>query len=307
MADRNHPTHPLPAAPSDLKAFLLRLGERVRKIRSGRGMSRKALAKHSDVSERYLAQLESGTGNCSIILLRRIAQALNVPVAQLIDDRPDRSIENLLMRQLLDRLSPTQVAEAREILLSRFGGPSSEVRAGRIALIGLRGGGKSTLGHLLSAQLGVPFIELDREIERESGMALTELFEMFGQATFRRMERAALETTLEKNPRFVLATGGGLVTEASTFELLLTSCLTVWVRAKPDEHMNRVAEQGDLRPMSGNTRAMDDLVSILGSREPLYAKADITLDTTGQTPQQSLRSALKMLGPSALAKAQTSS
>ncbi len=130
---------------------------------------------------------------------------------------------------------------------------------------------------------------------------------MFGQATFRRMERAALETTLEKNPRFVLATGGGLVTEASTFELLLTSCLTVWVRAKPDEHMNRVAEQGDLRPMSGNTRAMDDLVSILGSREPLYAKADITLDTTGQTPQQSLRSALKMLGPSALAKAQTSS
>jgi XRE family aerobic/anaerobic benzoate catabolism transcriptional regulator len=307
MADRNQPTHSVPAAPGDLKAFLLRLGERVRKIRSGRGMSRKALAKHSDVSERYLAQLESGTGNCSIILLRRIAQALNVPVAQLIDDRPDRSIENLLMRQLLDRLSPTQVAEAREILLSRFGGPSSEVRAGRIALIGLRGGGKSTLGRLLSTQLGVPFIELDREIERESGMALSELFEMFGQATFRRMERAALESTLEKNPRFVLATGGGLVTEASTFELLLTSCLTVWVRAKPDEHMNRVAEQGDLRPMSGNTRAMDDLVSILGSREPLYAKADITLDTTGQTPQQSLRNALKMLGPSALAKAQTSS
>ncbi len=307
MADQNHPTHPVPAASGDLKVFLLRLGERVRKIRSGRGMSRKALAKHSDVSERYLAQLESGTGNCSIILLRRIAQALNVPVAQLIDDRPDRSIENLLMRQLLDRLSPNQVAEAREILLSRFGGPSSEVRAGRIALIGLRGGGKSTLGRLLSAQLGVPFIELDREIERESGMALTELFEMFGQATFRRMERAALETTLEKNPRFVLATGGGLVTEASTFELLLTSCLTMWVRAKPDEHMNRVAEQGDLRPMSGNTRAMDDLVSILGSREPLYAKADITLDTTGQTPQQSLRNALKMLGPSALAKAQTSS
>ena len=307
MADRNHPTHPTAATPGDLKAFLLRLGERVRKIRSGRGMSRKALAKHSDVSERYLAQLEGGTGNCSIVLLRRIAQALNVPVAQLIDDRPDRSIENLLMRQLLDRLSPNQVAEAREMLLSRFGGPSSEVRAGRIALIGLRGGGKSTLGRLLSSELGVPFVELDREIERESGMALTELFEMFGQATFRRMERAALETTLEKNPRFVLATGGGLVTEPSTFELLLTSCFTIWVRAKPDDHMNRVVEQGDLRPISGNTRAMEDLVSILGSREPLYAKADITLDTTGQTPPQSLRSVVKMLGPSALAKAQTSS
>lgn len=304
MADRNQssPT----AAAGDLRAFLLRLGERVRKIRNGRGMSRKALAKHSDVSERYLAQLESGTGNCSIVLLRRIAQALSVPVAQLIDDRPDRSIENLLMRQLLDRLSPAQVAEARELLLSRFGGPSSEQRAGRIALIGLRGGGKSTIGKLLAAELEVPFIELDREIERESGMALTELFEMFGQATFRRMERAALEATLEKNPRFVLATGGGLVTEASTFELLLTSCTTVWVRAQPDEHMKRVVEQGDLRPISGSARAMDDLMSILRSREPLYAKADITLDTAGQTPQQSLRGAIKMLGPS-LAKAQTPS
>lgn len=304
MADRNQssPT----ATAGDLRAFLLRLGERVRKIRNGRGMSRKALAKHSDVSERYLAQLEGGTGNCSIVLLRRIAQALSVPVAQLIDDRPDRSIENLLMRQLLDRLSPAQVAEARELLLSRFGGPSSEQRAGRIALIGLRGGGKSTIGKLLAAELEVPFIELDREIERESGMALTELFEMFGQATFRRMERAALEATLEKNPRFVLATGGGLVTEASTFELLLTSCTTVWVRAQPDEHMKRVVEQGDLRPISGSARAMDDLMSILRSREPLYAKADITLDTAGQTPQQSLRGAIKMLGPS-LAKAETSS
>ena len=305
MADRTQPTHSA-AAPADLKAFLSRLGEQVRTIRSRRGMSRKALAKHSDVSERYLAQLEGGTGNCSIVLLRRIAQALSVPVAQLIDDRPARSIENLLMRQLLDRLSPTQTAEARELLLSRFGGPSSEVRAGRIALIGLRGGGKSTLGHLLAAEIGVPFIELDREIERQSGMDLAELFEMFGQATFRRMERTALESALEKHPRFVLATGGGLVTEPSTFELLLTSCLTIWVRAKPDEHMKRVVEQGDLRPISGNMRAMDDLVSILSSREPLYAKADIALDTAGQSPQQSLRSALKMLGPLAVAKVSAS-
>lgn len=306
MIERPSPPPP-DAAPSDLRAFLLRLGERVRKIRSGRGMSRKALAKHSDVSERYLAQLEGGTGNCSIVLLRRIAQALSVPVAQLIDDRPDRSIENLLMRQLLDRLSPDQVAEARELLLSRFGGPTTEVRRGRIALIGLRGGGKSTLGPLLADELGVPFIELDREIERQSGMALTELFEMFGQATFRRMERAALEATLEENPRFVLATGGGLVTEPSTFELLLTSCLTVWLRAKPDDHMNRVVEQGDLRPISGNTRAMEDLISILSSREPLYAKADVTLDTAGQTPQQSLRSVLKMLDSTTEAKAHLSS
>jgi XRE family aerobic/anaerobic benzoate catabolism transcriptional regulator len=287
----------IPVAPADLKEFLSRLGVRVRTIRSGRGMSRKALAKHSDVSERYLAQLEAGTGNCSIVLLRRIAQALSVPVAQLIDDRPERSIENVLMRQLLDRLSPDQVAEARELLLSRFGGPSSEVRSGRIALIGLRGGGKSTLGRLLAAELDAPFIELDRVVERESGMALSELFEMFGQATFRRMERAALEATLEEHPRFVLATGGSLVTEPSTFELLLTSCLTVWVRAKPDDHMNRVVEQGDFRPIAGNTRAMEDLVSILASREPLYAKADVSVDTGGQTPQQSLRNLLKVLEP----------
>jgi XRE family transcriptional regulator, aerobic/anaerobic benzoate catabolism transcriptional regulator len=306
MADRNQPSHPAVAA-TDLGTFLCRLGERVRKIRSGRGMSRKALAKHSDVSERYLAQLEAGTGNCSIVLLRRIAQALSVPVAQLIDDRPDRSIENLLMRQLLDRLSPNQIVEARELLLSRFGGPSSEVRTGRIALIGLRGGGKSTLGRLLATQFGVPFVELDREIEHESGMALSELFEMFGQATFRRMERSALESTLQKNPRFVLATGGGLVTEPSTFELLLTSCFTIWVRTKPEEHMSRVLEQGDLRPISGNTRAMEDLISILGSREPLYAKADVSVDTAGQTPQQSLRSILKLLGPAALTRAHASS
>jgi XRE family transcriptional regulator, aerobic/anaerobic benzoate catabolism transcriptional regulator len=300
MADRQQSSQP---SASDLKAFLARLGERVRKIRNGRGMSRKALAKHSDVSERYLAQLEAGTGNCSIVLLRRIAHALSVPVAQLIDDRPDRSIENLLLRQLLDRLSPAQVAEARELLLARFGGPSSEQRAGRVALIGLRGGGKSTIGKLLAGELGVPFIELDREIARESGMALSELFEMFGQATFRRMERAALEATLDKNPRFVLATGGGLVTEPSTFELLLTSCLTVWVRAEPAEHMKRVVEQGDLRPISGTTRAMEDLLSILHSRAPLYAKADVTLDTAGQTPQQSLRHLTKMLRPSAVAGA----
>lgn len=285
------------AATADLGGYLQRLGERVRTIRSRRGMSRKALAKHSDVSERYLAQLEGGTGNCSIVLLRRIAHALSVPVAELIDDRPERAVESLLMMQLIDRLTPAQVAEARDFLLSRFGGATSGLRRGRIALIGLRGGGKSTLGALLADELGCPFIELDRAVEETSGMALGELFEMFGQATFRRMERAALEAVLEKNPRFVLATGGGLVTEPATFELLLASCLTVWVRASPEEHMHRVAEQGDLRPMSGNTRAMDDLVSILQSREPLYAKADLTLETTGQTPQQAVRSLRKLLGP----------
>ncbi|HKH66960.1 MAG TPA: helix-turn-helix transcriptional regulator, partial [Reyranella sp.] len=253
----------------------------------------------------YLAQLEGGTGNCSVVLLRRVARALSVPVTDLIDDRPERSVESLLMMQLIDRLSPAQAAEAREFLLSRFDGAMSELKRGRIALIGLRGGGKSTLGRCIADELGCPFIELDREVERESGMGLSELFEMFGQATFRRMERAALEAVLEKHPRFVLATGGGLVTEPATFELLLASCFTVWIKAQPQEHMQRVLDQGDLRPMSGHARAMDDLVAILASREPLYAKADATVETTDVTPDQAMQFLLKVLGPNAATADQT--
>jgi XRE family aerobic/anaerobic benzoate catabolism transcriptional regulator len=283
-------------SPGEMAAYLTRLGERVRVVRSRRGMSRKALAKHSDVSERYLAQLESGEGNCSIVLLRRIAKAMSVPVAELIDDRPERPVETQLLEQMLDRLAPTEVGEARELLLSRFGGPSSGARANRIALIGLRGGGKSTLGRLLGERLDAPFIELDREIERVSGMNLSEIFEMFGQETFRRTERAALEAILQNHQRFVLATGGSIVTEPATFELLLSSCFTVWVRAQPDEHMQRVVAQGDLRPMADSARAMDDLISILKSREPLYAKADAVLDTAGKNPERSLSEALALLG-----------
>ena len=260
-------------------------------------MSRKALAKHSDVSERYLAQLEGGTGNCSIVLLRRIAQALSVPVAELIDDRPDRAVDSLLMVQLIDRLTPAELQEARSYLLARFGGATSATRRDRIALIGLRGGGKSTLGALLADALEVPFIELDREVERRSGMALAELFEMFGQSTFRRQEGAALQAVLDQHPRFVLATGGGLVTEPSTFELLLASCFTVWLRASPEEHMNRVIEQGDLRPMSDNSRAMEDLVAILQSREALYAKADLAFDTSGLSPQQAVLALTRLIAP----------
>ena len=282
--------------------YLRLLGDRVRTMRSRRAMSRKALARHSGVSERYLAELEAGKGNCSIVLLRRIAKAMNAPVAELIDERPERDVEQLLFHQLLERLSPAELREARAHLLSRHGGPSSEARRARIALIGLRGGGKSTLGKLLGAKLAVPFIELDREIEKTSGMELGEIFEMFGQPTFRRLERAALDAAIERHPRFVLATGGSLVTEPGTFERLLTACLTIWVRAKPDEHMGRVIEQGDLRPMADNKRAMEDLVSILKSREPLYAKADYVLETAGKTPEQSLREILAWLESAADAK-----
>lgn len=275
--------------------FLRQLGERVRIMRNRRGMTRKALASYSDVSERYLAQLESGEGNCSIALLRRIAKAMSVPVTELVDERGERPVDALLLLQLIDRLSPAHLAEARELLLSRFGGATAESRRHRIALIGLRGGGKSTLGRLLAEELEVPFVELDRVVEKNSGMALGELFEMFGQETFRRLERAALEEVLQQHRAFVLSTGGSLVTEPATFELLLTSCRTVWVRAAPDEHMQRVINQGDLRPMANNARAMDDLLSILKSREPLYAKADIVLDTAGKTPERSLHELVKLL------------
>lgn len=283
------------AANGDLAAYLLRLGERVRIVRARRGMSRKALAKHSDVSERYLAQLESGEGNCSIVLLRRIAGALGVPVADLVDERPERPVESLLLTQLLDRLPAAELAEARDYLASRFGRVDVAARRGRVALIGLRGGGKSTIGSELAERLGVPFVELDREIEARSGMQLAEVFELFGQATFRRMERDALQAVLAQHQRFVLATGGSIVTEPATFELLLSTCYTVWVRASPDEHMNRVVAQGDLRPMADNAHAMDDLLSILHSREPLYAKADHAIDTAGRASRRSVEELARLL------------
>ena len=267
-------------------------------MRSRRGMSRKLLARHSKVSERYLAQLEAGTGNFSIVLLRRVTQAIGVPLAELVDERPDRSVDALLLTQFLDRLPAADLAAARDLLLARFSGRSSDMRAQRIALIGLRGSGKSTLGGRLAAHLNVPFIELDREIERQSGIGLSQLFELFGQEVFRRNERTALEAMLQRQPRFVLATGGSLVTEPGTFELLSSCCRTVWLKADPEEHMRRVIAQGDLRPMANNDRAMDDLISILTSREPFYAKADLILDTAGKTPEQSLRELLALIGHS---------
>lgn len=272
------------------------LGDRVRTLRAGRAMSRKVLARYAQVSERYLAQLEAGKGNGSILLLRRIARALGVPLAELVDDR-QRPVEAALIDQLLERLSPEQLGEARQALLARFAAAPGATRQNRIALIGLRGGGKSTLGRMLAAEIGAPFVELDRKIEETSGVSLAEMFELFGQETFRRAERNALETTLRDNPRVVLATGGSLVTEPGTFDLLLTSCLTVWVRADPDAHMNRVIAQGDLRPMADNARAMDDLLSILKSREPLYAKADIVLDTAGKTPEVCVRELVERIAP----------
>jgi len=276
-------------------AYLRRLGERLRTLRNQRGMTRKALAAHARVSERYLAQLEAGKGNGSIVLLRRIASAIGLPVTQLLHDGAEPPLDFVLLSQFLERLSPPALANARKVLLKHFSEPSEGLRRRRIALIGLRGGGKSTLGRLLAERLDVPFIELDREIERRSGANLSEIFDMFGQETFRRAEREAFNEVLSQHLHFVIATSGSIVTEPSTLELLLASCFTIWVRAEPEEHMRRVMAQGDMRPMAHNARAMEDLVSILKSREPLYAKAEAVITTSGKTPEQNLVELLRLI------------
>ena len=290
---RAKPSQLKPVAGRDNDPYLRRLGERVRTLRNQRGMTRKALAQHADVSERYLAQLEVGKGNCSIVLLRRIARAIGLPVTQLVQEGAEPALDLVLLSQFLERLPPDRLVEARKLVTEHFSSPSEDRR--RVALIGLRGSGKSTLGQLLAERLGVPFIELDREIERRSGANLSEIFDMFGQETFRRAEREALDDVLRRHPHFVIATSGSIVTEPGTLELLLASCFTVWVRAEPEEHMKRVMAQGDMRPMANNARAMEDLVSILKSREPLYAKAEAVLATTGKTPEQNLAELLRVV------------
>jgi XRE family aerobic/anaerobic benzoate catabolism transcriptional regulator len=260
-------------------AFLHRLGDRVKGERARRGMTRRILARDSGVSERYLAQLEAGQGNISIALLRALAQALDVPLEAIVRDGPDPVAELVHLHALLERLGPGELAEARRILVSRFGAVDVEARRGRIALIGLRGAGKSTLGALLAKRLDVPFIELDREIEVASGITLSEIFDLYGQAGFRRLERQALDRILATRDRFVLATGGSIVAEPATFAELLLACYTVWVRASPAEHMQRVVAQGDFRPMADNAEAMADLERILAGREALYRRADAEITT----------------------------
>jgi XRE family transcriptional regulator, aerobic/anaerobic benzoate catabolism transcriptional regulator len=284
-----------PPALRDSDIYLRHLGERVRNLRHQRGMSRKALAQHAKVSERYLAQLETGKGNCSIVLLRRIAHAIGLPVTQMVSDGIEPPLDRVLLTQFLDRLPPPSLSEARNLLLKHFGEPAEDLRRHRIALIGLRGGGKSTLGRLLAERLGVPFIELDREIERQAGATLSEIFDMFGQETFRRAEREALDEVLRQHRSFVMATSGSIVTDPGTLELLLASCFTVWVRAEPKDHMKRVIAQGDMRPMANSARAMEDLIAILKSREPLYAKAETSLLTTGKTPAQNLSELMRVI------------
>ena len=269
-------------------AYLRALGERIREARARRGMTRKILARDSAVSERYLAQLEAGQGNISIALLRQVAHAMGLPLTDLVREGPDRPVELTLLIQTLSRLSGKELAQARALLSETFGAAVESERRHRIALIGLRGAGKSTLGALLAKAQGVPFIELDREIERESGTSLGVIFDLMGQSAYRRYERRALEAAIERHDRAVIATGGSIVSEPATFDLLLSACFTVWLTASPEQHMSRVMAQGDTRPMADNEAAMEDLRRILMGRHALYAKADATIDTAGKTVEQSL-------------------
>lgn len=236
--------------------FLVQLGERVRAWRAEHRTTRKALASASGVSERFLAQLEAGQGNISVLRLRALAQAMRVPLESLVRESEKKWL---------------------------------------VALIGLRGAGKSTLGAKLAESLKIPFIELDREVEKEAGAALGEVFAMYGQEAFRRFERRALERVLSQHERAVIAVGGGLVTDPVSYEMLLGRCRCIWLRASPQEHMSRVIAQGDMRPFKGRSAALDEIRKLLADREELYARAGILIDTSGKSLKQSLTDLKKAL------------
>jgi XRE family transcriptional regulator, aerobic/anaerobic benzoate catabolism transcriptional regulator len=274
------------AAPIPDGDFLLFLGKRVRQLRNLRGMTRKTVARESDVSERHLAQLEAGEGNVSIVLLRRIAAALKVSLVELFAPEVEESAEKQMIQRFLERL-PNHRLEDVVFRLMRDFSPGKKLRRKRIALIGLRGAGKSALGSKLALDMRVPFIELDGEIEKDTGMPLGEIFSLYGQSGYRAIERRTLTRVLSEHECAVLSVGGGVVSEKETFDYLLSRCYTIWIKAQPEEHLSRVLEQGDLRAMAGNDQPMEDLRRILVAREPLYRQADMELDTSGSSVEAS--------------------
>lgn len=275
-------------ASESVSEYIDRIGQRVRGVRAQRGITRKDLAKHSGVSERYLAQVETGQANMSISMLWRIAEAMDVGMGDLLPNNNGAEIELAPLRDFVGRLSREEQKEAYKLLLKHHAGPKGPV--GGVALLGLRGAGKTTIGSRLAADFEIPFIKLSDVIERNAGMEISEIFSLRGQRTYRRLERQALQEVLDNNDKVVLEVGGSLVSEKQTFDMLLSSFFTVWLRATPGEHMSRVAGQGDFRPMEGKMdEAMDDLKHILAEREPYYQAANHILDTSGRSVDDCLQ------------------
>ncbi|GMV75333.1 MAG: hypothetical protein AMXMBFR78_22830 [Rubrivivax sp.] len=285
--------------------FLVALGERVRALRARRGMTRKAVALAADVSERHLANLEYGLGNASILVLLQVAAALHCSLAELIGDVTTSSPEWLLIRELLEGRDEAALRRARVVIGQMLGTGGANAadpaqRSTRVALVGLRGAGKSTLGRMLAEDLGYPFVELSHEIEQFAGCSVSEIQALYGVNAYRRYERRALEEAIQIYPEAVIATPGGLVSDAATFNLLLAHCTTVWLQAAPEDHMKRVRAQGDLRPIAASAEAMDDLRRILAGRAAFYSKAEFRLDTSAK-PLQPTFEALRKLVRQALA------
>ncbi len=274
-----------------------RLGDRVRRFRARRGMSRKDLSRHAGISERYLAQLEGGHANVSFNILWLLAQAMDLPIAEMIEPETDAHHPDLILaRKFLESLTPEQQSEAYVVLRHTFKRGLKLSR--RVALIGLRGAGKTTLGKALAERFGVPFVRVTSVIEQIAGMDMTEILLSMGQKGYRKLERSALENSVKSHQSMVLESGGSLVSEPETFELLLQSCFTVWVQASPEDHMRRVMGQGDLRPFAGQqVAAMEDLKTILDARRHLYGRANAVLNTSGLTVEQSIDDLSRLCAP----------
>jgi XRE family aerobic/anaerobic benzoate catabolism transcriptional regulator len=262
--------------------FLTALGERVRALRARRGLTRKSLAAAADVSERHLANLEYGTGNASILILQQVANSLQCSLAELLGDVTTSNPEWLMIREQLAHADEAMIRRVRLSIDDMLGASGGQTRSQRVALIGLRGAGKSTLGQRLADDLGYPFVEVNREIEKLAGCSVNEIQALYGMNAYRRYEKRALEAVIQSNPQAVIATPGGMVSDVATFNLLLSACTTVWLKAEPEDHMQRVIAQGDMRPMASSKEAMEDLKQILKGRAPFYSKADVTIDTSAQ-------------------------
>jgi XRE family transcriptional regulator, aerobic/anaerobic benzoate catabolism transcriptional regulator len=298
---------PAPESQSSGRAaagFLAALGREVRRGRAKGGMTRRQLAQASHTSERYLAQIESGTGNPSVTVLRAIAQALDISPANLIGEPAAQSGARATLLEAVAQLPDHSLAELTQLIETRFLPPDRTDRARRVALVGLRGAGKSTLGRMLARHLGSDFIELDRVVEQDYGASIPDIIEMAGTATFRRHERAALAHVVALHEAAVITTAGGIVSDRDSYALLLRRSHTIWIKARPEDHMSRVMAQGDFRPMAQNREAMADLVAILDARSADYARAQAQLDTSGETVEQSfaklVRLVTELLGPTAV-------